>query len=629
MSSPSTGNSSQNSRAVTIKIKDGLQLHFERQTRQPDQVVKYSYPLDNQHDGTDGSTRATCPPPEVLDVVTGGIPGFPGRIPDNTVQILEVPSVAAGRNVTVPSGARTIFEYTQKYKDLMVEMNKHKNPSSTDADPRPNNWDPLNPCVILNGKLEPEIFRLFISFPHVGFGTLQNGITDHTKTLAEYINSHCNPEDHVEREPRPLRDILFVDWTSFTIFGRVMVRSASNDHCSPVPFFPNQNRLDVLHVLVDMISTVLKYSSRSVRDHIRRKTLVLERKCQKIVEDSRYQPPIPEVADDATPEEKAPNKKLMDDRRKETEQRYIRGDSLNRELNVFITEMTTLRNIVRSQDEALQDLNDILENSDWDPEETGYNKNIIPLPPSLSQNGPENMPVILKSLRDVKEERAKFKEIIDQVLESGRTSQGLLLQLLHEKQATNTEHHALKQTTIARGHAIQARQQAQTMSLFTVVTTIFLPLTFINSYFTMEFSKSWPGSHRRFWALSGPITAVFMVLTFYIVMFKKHTSGEWNPKPGEDREAVKFLKTHAGFIWKLMSLITLIWHFIADLLRVIWNSLGSFFTFIVDGILALGYNCISGIKGLMRRISTYWQKNKSTTTLPTSRQSHANGSTQK
>jgi hypothetical protein len=79
----------------------------------------------------------------------------------------------------------------------------------------------------------------------------------------------------------------------------------------------------------------------------------------------------------------------------------------------------------------------------------------------------------------------------------------------------------------------------------------------MQKYFTMDFSKQWPKSHQDFWKVSGPITAAFMLLTFYIVMFKKHTSGEW--KPGDERTIVKWLHKHAGFIWILIKMVKWIW----------------------------------------------------------------------
>jgi hypothetical protein len=45
-----------------------------------------------------------------------------------------------------------------------------------------------------------------------------------------------------------------------------MVRSASNDETSPLPFFPLQHKCSILHLLVHMISTIVQFSAQSVLD---------------------------------------------------------------------------------------------------------------------------------------------------------------------------------------------------------------------------------------------------------------------------------------------------------------------------------------------------------------------------
>jgi len=43
----------------------------------------------------------------------------------------------------------------------------------------------------------------------------------------------------------------------------IMVRTASNEQSSLLPFFPGQHRACVLHLLVNMISTVLQFSTQA------------------------------------------------------------------------------------------------------------------------------------------------------------------------------------------------------------------------------------------------------------------------------------------------------------------------------------------------------------------------------
>jgi hypothetical protein len=55
----------------------------------------------------------------------------------------------------------------------------------------------------------------------------------------------------------------------------MMARSASNEQSSPLPFFPYQHRVSALHLLVHMISTMLKFSSRPVLDQLSKRSLKL------------------------------------------------------------------------------------------------------------------------------------------------------------------------------------------------------------------------------------------------------------------------------------------------------------------------------------------------------------------
>ncbi|KAF8250411.1 hypothetical protein K440DRAFT_618894 [Wilcoxina mikolae CBS 423.85] len=67
------------------------------------------------------------------------------------------------------------------------------------------------------------------------------------------------------------------------------------------------------------------------------------------------------------------------------------------------------------------------------------------------------------------------------------------------------------------------------MSMFTVVTTLFLPLTFFTSYFALEPGKLFvtQSTGWKFWAVAAPVTFIFTMATLYIVLMKKYRSGEY------------------------------------------------------------------------------------------------------
>jgi hypothetical protein len=131
----------------------------------------------------------------------------------------------------------------------------------------------------------------------------------------------------------------------------------------------------------------------------------------------------PELTDQEKRDEKKKIRRALKKRRKQGQARYKRGDELSIALNQHITNISTIIHIIHSQDEVLKDLHDTLENSDWDPQDTGYDKNILPVPLGRARDDPEHMPVILESLRNVIKEREKFSKILDRLLETGRRSQ--------------------------------------------------------------------------------------------------------------------------------------------------------------------------------------------------------------
>jgi len=92
--------------------------------------------------------------------------------------------------------------------------------------------------------------------------------------------------------------------------------------------------------------------------------------------------------------------------------------------------------------------------------------------------------------------------------------------------------------------------QGETMSMFTAVTTLFLPLSFFTSvrppspplpllpphlpplpltrdqYFALDDAKRVINTQEQFWAVSGPVTAVFVVATIIIVLGKEYPYSE-------------------------------------------------------------------------------------------------------
>jgi len=75
------------------------------------------------------------------------------------------------------------------------------------------------------------------------------------------------------------------------------------------------------------------------------------------------------------------------------------------------------------------------------------------------------------------------------------------------------------------------------MSMLTVVITIFLPLSFFASYFTLVTGEVTVQTHAQFWKYAAVPTFPFLAMTLWIVFVKKHSSGE-------DRPILRFLRKH-------------------------------------------------------------------------------------
>lgn len=95
-------------------------------------------------------------------------------------------------------------------------------------------------------------------------------------------------------------------------------------------------------------------------------------------------------------------------------------------LDSLIANITTLKSIVQSQIEILEDLRDIYENTDRTPAKKNCrNKNVVKIP--VLQRAIEEIPVALITIDGVVEEREKYQEKLDVLLERVRKSKKYVL----------------------------------------------------------------------------------------------------------------------------------------------------------------------------------------------------------
>lgn len=105
---------------------------------------------------------------------------------------------------------------------------------------------------------------------------------------------------------------------------------------------------------------------------------------------------------------------------------------------------------------------------------------------------------------------------------------------------------AVKQQIIAVEEAKTARAQAQSVSIFTFITVVFLPLSFFTSYFGIHLTDvdgSGLDSHV-FWSISGP----FSVIIILIAVFAVRRAGMQNKEP-DDLESAGHMPTSRFREW--------------------------------------------------------------------------------
>ncbi|KAF8242642.1 hypothetical protein K440DRAFT_616194 [Wilcoxina mikolae CBS 423.85] len=100
--------------------------------------------------------------------------------------------------------------------------------------------------------------------------------------------------------------------------------------------------------------------------------------------------------------------------------------------------------------------------------------------------------------------------------------------LLVQQQAKETQ----MQVKLAQGQAEETRiqvqlsksaqEQGKSVLVFTIITTVFLPLSFFTSYFGMNTTdiRGTDMTQRTFWTYCGPISA-FVVLVALLVAFRR------------------------------------------------------------------------------------------------------------
>jgi len=184
--------------------------------------------------------------------------------------------------------------------------------------------------------------------------------------------------------------------------------------------------------------------------------------------------------------------------------------------------MTIMMHVVGLQLQTLEDLRRIFRNS-WKicDADKGYDRNVVRIP---FVDKEECVTLILRVLDEAMEERRGFKMAFEEWTRWGQS----LTDYLENRpgEAAAAVEAQKQQAKIQEQILADIKQQAQTMSWFTAVTALFLPLTFFTSYFAIDWSKGFPHNDGDFWKVSAPFTFAFMYVTLYVIFRKKVEAGE-------------------------------------------------------------------------------------------------------
>ncbi|KAI5851752.1 hypothetical protein DFP73DRAFT_538419 [Morchella snyderi] len=337
--------------------------------------------------------------------------------------------------------------------------------------------------VSLRASFRPRRYlTLFAAFPYLGLGTAN--VTG-SLSLRQYRYLGTAPPD-ARVDVGDARERILVNQGWFFIFDNSNIAMFTSADEDSTPLFPYQRRLGGFHLLVHMIANILtSYETsplREFRKKVARQELQLQAQCQ-----------------------------LAKLNQPEAEQGIL--EALVEAFEESLADIAIMKDVVQSQIQILEDLREIFQNSFKFEKGVGRprnHRNAVKIP--YIMDGKEQMRKAVVTLDALIRERRDLSEELGLWLKDLRKSKILTS---HDSQ-TVTAKEALRQ-----GEMMQKaiKEQGQTISVFTLITTIFVPLGFFTGYFGMSLSDSRPtvASPAEFWAISGPVTVLIMLLMSYFL----------------------------------------------------------------------------------------------------------------
>ncbi|KAI5816553.1 hypothetical protein BZA77DRAFT_387505 [Pyronema omphalodes] len=445
--------------------------------------------------------------------------------------------------------------------------------------------------VTLQGTYEPMRLRLEVRIPHLrlkneknDYNNRGNQVLDLTQyrekvfvesslnnggggdNRSRVSNSSRNRRLVSEKPPSRIKvsDIM-VHRTSFMVVNSEMIVIArdiydKNGESISLPFFPVPSKVCTLQLLVHLIATTIQSHSEDVLRACQDEQMELIANIDCFTHDSGT---LATTTNHSPSESDQIN---IDTELSKQEERITKARKLKTRLSELTTDLRTILNLLQSQLKALEELNgifkmaynhypalrdepkDILEAKTWRYE------NRLALPFRLQEW--RSIKIVLGELNCAILERKghvkEFKNLLDSLSTNSiadtieQTEQAKAAQDIMKAQEAHAKHAAETATLIAK-----------TMSMFTVVTAIFLPLNFfaafhallpgtvnnpetrfnttaLNSITINNDNMGDKASLFLFAYYAAPVTVCFALIAFFIVLAKKVESGDhghWAVKP--------------------------------------------------------------------------------------------------
>ncbi|PUU79839.1 hypothetical protein B9Z19DRAFT_1124528 [Tuber borchii] len=430
-------------------------------------------------------------------------------------------------------------------------------------------------------------FILFVSFPYFGkaSGEIPSGPQRESVTLLDFNLLGLDAGDRRARMNEgggaDIGEVL-VHQARYMIFDNYTMatfRSKEDSAKDQVPLHRFQERIGAFRAMIHMISNRMGlelWTWEKLQASLRK----LERDIDQMISDAKtYEDNqgMEEIGDDN------PQNRRQSSEEERTRQNNVRKSKQRRvrellaSLNSLSAGLFATISVAQRQIAVLQDIHSVFFTSyrtKTKEYEKGYplrrnpfHRNVAPIP-ILSENPEQIWPNTLDTVDEVIRERKSFIKKLKELVENMDIRRKILSAFLRSEQANAAPSGktaqettvAVKRTEDAIGKTTEAiegtkavikktqdviektqnelKQQGQIISSFTLVTTVFLPLSFFASYYGMQTVKTFGDikststtsttntvpvaeSKGQFWKPAGIAVGLIELLTLFIVIWKR------------------------------------------------------------------------------------------------------------